>query len=156
MSNTQTVYMGIDPGASGGIAIVQGLRCLLAEPMPRTEKDLWNLIHRECKQGVDFTVIEKVQGYIGKQQPGSAMFKFGQNYGSVRMALVGNNEPFQEVAPLSWQKAMKISPRGKKESKTQFKNRLKAKAQQLFPKVQVTLATADAILIACYAQHTHK
>lgn len=45
-----------------------------------------------------------------------------------------------------------IACKGKKkiggESETQWKNRLKAKAQQLFPQQEVTLATADALLIA--------
>ena len=64
------------------------------------------------------------------------------------MALIAAGIPFEEVIPRTWQKGVGITPRGKGETKTRFKNRLKAKASQLFPKVNVTLATADALLIA--------
>ena len=37
-------------------------------------------------------------------------------------------------------------------SKTEWKNKLKAKAQQLFPGEKVTLATCDSLLIAEYGR----
>lgn len=95
-----------------------------------------------------FAVIERVSGYVGEAQPGSAAFKFGQSYGGLRMALVAAGIPFEEVTPQVWQRKMGVTPRRKDESKTAWKNRLKAKAQQLYPGVKVTLATADALLLA--------
>ena len=50
----------------------------------------------------------------------------------------------------TWQKGLSIQPKRKEESKTQFKNRQKGLAQQMHPDIKVTLATADAILIAEY------
>lgn len=147
------VYLGIDPGASGGLA------CLSFDPvdavaMPATDRDVWDWIrflgHRP--NGHVFAVIEKVGGYIGKQQPGSAMFKFGRSYGSLCMALTAANIPFEEITPQRWQKGLGITTRKKTETRTQWKNRLKAHAQRLFPSVAVTLATADALLIATYCQ----
>ena len=42
--------------------------------------------------------------------------------------------------------------RGKSgESKTAHKNRIKDMAKRKYPNVKITLATADAVMIACYA-----
>lgn len=150
------IYIGVDPGASGGLAFIRGDEVDLV-PMPDTERDVWDSIVDVllCYQTPpkSFAMIERVGGYIaGNPSPGSSMFKFGRSYGGLRMALVGNDVPFEDATPQKWQKGMGITPRAKTESKTQFKNRLKAKAQLLFPKLNVTLATADALLLAEYCR----
>lgn len=147
---TVPTYMGVDPGGSGGVAVICGKEITI-KSMPDTEQDVWNWIRGFQTVGL-FATIEKVGGFIGKNQPGSAMFKFGQSYGSLRMALIAASIPFEEVVPQTWQKGLSIPKKTDKESKTQWKNRLKAKAQQLFPKEKITLATADAILIAEYCR----
>ena len=144
------VYLGIDPGASGGLCLLDGSDSV-AIKMPDTERDVWDWL---CDVPIKraFAVIEKVGGYIGTPQPGSAMFKFGQSVGGLRMALIGAMIPFEEITPQRWQNGLGIVKRAKDESKGQFKNRLKQRAQQLHPRLNVTLATADAILIATYCQ----
>ncbi len=146
------IYIGIDPGASGGLAFIYNDQ-VTAFSMPKTERDIWDAVYDElAATDADtrrFAVIERVGGFIaGNPSPGSAMFKFGHSYGGLRMALVGNDVPFDDVTPQKWQKALGITPRNKEESKPQFKNRLKARAQLLFPKLRVTLDTADALLLA--------
>lgn len=166
-------YIGVDPGASGGVAALNSLE-VRAFGMPGTERDLWELV--ASLGGPDsFAIIERVSGYIGEGQPGSSAFKFGMSYGLLRMALVASGTPFEEITPQKWQGALGIAPRkkgvkqlvaltkgknkGQKrmkevggESPSQFKNRLKARAQQLYPSVKVTLSTADALLIATYCK----
>ena len=68
------------------------------------------------------------------------------------MALTAAGIPFEEVTPVVWQRGLGIPVRKKDESRSQFKGRLKAKAQQLFPQVKVTLKTADALLISEYCR----
>lgn len=145
----EKIYLGIDPGASGGIAVLTNdhARCF---PMPGTARDLWELLKPDG--GIGFAAIEKVGGYVGEKQPGSRMFEFGRNYGECLMALAAAGIPHEEVPPRRWQQALRIAPRKKDESKTLWKNRLKARAQQLFPSVKVTLAVADALLIAEYCR----
>lgn len=155
-------YLGIDPGKTGGIAVLyQYERCTPvvheAYKMPSTERDTWAALTSILSDTDPIVAsIEKVGGYIGQGQPGSAMFNFGMGYGGLRMALVAAGIPFEEVIPRTWQKAFSISPRGKTESKSKFKNRLKAKAQQLFPISPVTLATCDALLIAEFCRRKHQ
>ena len=148
------IYIGVDPGASGGLAaLCDSVVEFVA--MPATEFDIWEWFDtvRDRRDDSVFACIEKVGGFIqGSPQPGSAMFKFGASYGGLRMALVAAGIPFEEVTPQTWQKALGIPKRAATESKTQFKNRLKARAQQLFPDHKITLATCDALLLAEYCR----
>lgn len=152
--NTSTVYLGIDPGKSGGLAVLFGKEVNCTK-MPDTEGDVLHWIRANASFD-SVCVIEKVSGYIGEGQPGSTMFVFGQGYGGLRMALLACAIPFEEITPQRWQKAIMQSSRGKAETKTQWKNRCKARAQQIFPGVKVTLATADALLIALYCRRRHE
>lgn len=150
------VYIGVDPGATGAIAIIDKGR-VETHNTPKTEQDILNLFlaladtypERSC-------VLEQVQGFIGgeREANGSAMFNFGWNYGSIRMALLVSNIAFDLITPQVWQKALKIPSRNtkKKETRNQFKNRLKATAQRLFPSKPATLTNADAMLIAEYCR----
>jgi hypothetical protein len=163
-----TWYLGVDPGASGGLAALNG-REVRAVPTPATERDVWDWFQdfrsgelhalvaaasgkKDFALPLAFAVVEKVGGYVGQAQPGSAAFKFGASYGALRMALTAAGVPYEEATPQRWQKALGLGTRRKGESKTSWKNRLKSAAQRLFPSVKVTLATADALLIAAYCQ----
>ncbi len=166
--NGRPTYMGIDPGASGCIiALTERGAVWHIVDMMDNYSDLWYEIDGLTSQSCH-AVIEEVSGYVGKEQPGSAMFKFGQNYGALLMALTAARISHESVRPQTWQKAMGIPPRkkavrkspdgepeGEKETKGQFKRRLKAKAQQLFPKTKVTLTNCDALLLAEYCRRMH-
>jgi hypothetical protein len=150
-----TTYVGIDPGASGGLAGIYN-EVTDVKPMPRTLRDVWEWFEwLKLSPAPVFAYLEKVQGYIGIEQPGNAAFKFGRSFGILEMALTAAGIPFEEVPPQRWQKGLGITPRRKDETKTQFKNRLKQHAQNLFPEVKLTLATCDALLLAEYARRTH-
>jgi hypothetical protein len=101
-----------------------------------------------------FALVERVQGYIGGAHPGSAMFKFGQSYGAILMALTSLRIPYDTVTPQRWQKTLGIPPRKSTESKVDHKRKIKAKAQMLFPSEHITLKTCDALLIAEYCRRT--
>lgn len=155
------IFLGIDPGANGGMACIAPGDISLTS-MPVTEKEIWQWIRWYDRSTRDvFAIIEKVGGYVGNNSEagkgggssnGSAMFKFGMNCGLLRMALTAARIPYDEVHPATWQKKLGISPRTKTESKSQWKNRIKQKCQQLYPCEKLTLNTADALLIARYGQ----
>jgi len=144
------IYLGIDPGKSGGIAyIVQ--RRVVCLPMPRTERDTWEVINRlilkNCKGAMIEWIHPAIPG-IGKSQ----MSKLYGNYMQLRGFLIATGISFEDVKPVAWQRGLGISPRKKTETRTQWKNRLKAKAQELFPELTITLATSDALLLAEYCR----
>ena len=158
-------YVGIDPGKQGGIAVVSGRRgvnwlAVHLTSMPTTDKDVLDYIemYRVRHGNPSLAVIEKVGGYIaGNPAPGSAMFNFGKGYGALCMALVALEVSFEEVPPQRWQKAMGVGKRKKTETKTAWKNRLRSKAQQLYPDVPgITLSTCDALLIATFCKRKHE
>lgn len=136
-------YLGIDPGVSGGLALVSN-GAAEAVKMPATEADCLQWLE-ERRAKVTHALIEKVHSRPG--QGVSSTFKFGKNYGLLRGLLVALRIPFEEVAPGKWQRALGCLSGGDK-------NVTKAKAQQLFPALRVTHATADALLIAEHCRRT--
>ena len=141
----------IDPGVSGGIAI--GVDSPVLHPMPETVHDLAELI-RCAKDSADYPVeahVELVGGFIGKAQPASRAFVFGQSYGQVLGVLAALQIPTHLVRPQKWQALLGIG-NGAGSPKHQWKAKLKAKAQQLYPSLKITLTTADACLIWHLAQ----
>lgn len=148
-------FMGIDPGQNGGIAVVQDDGTLVAVyKMPATEADVYLKIKTLAKASIRLAIIEKVHSM--PNQGVSSTFKFGVGYGGLRMALVANQIAFDEAVPRTWQKALGVPARNTKtETKNDHKKKLLAKAQQLFPTEDITLATADAILIAEYCRRKH-
>lgn len=146
-----TLFIGIDPGKAGGIAILGEDGSVEVISMPETEKDIFHAI-RAWKNLSAVALIEKVHAM--PKQGVTSSFTFGMGYGGLRMALVANKISFNEVTPQKWQKELGIVPRKKDEGKPDFKKRLRAKAQQLFPEVEVNLKTCDALLIALYARNS--
>ena len=149
-------YLGIDPGKSGGLALVTDSpngegACAIA--MPKTDRDIWNWFEEVLQLPCVVASLEKVASRPG--QGVRSMFTFGENYGLLRGLLTASGIRFSLVTPRTWQKELGIAPRNKqKETPTQFKTRLKEEAQRLFPKLKITKATADALLIAEYTRRT--
>jgi len=136
-------FMGIDPGKSGGIALIspEGDR-YLAWKIPQTERDLWDLFSK-IKEQTKFALIEHV--HSTPQMGVRSAFTFGQGYGTLRGLLIASEIPFDEVRPLKWMTHHRCKTGGDK-------NVSKRKAQQLFPKLKITHAIADALLIAEYCR----
>lgn len=149
------VYIGIDPGASGGLVALIGKTVCHAK-MPETERDIWDWISGKSEPfGYrSVAVIEwihpAIQG-IGK----SPMSKLYGNYKMLRGMLTAARIPYEDVKPAKWQQAVGIT-KVKDEERVKWKNRLKDKAQQIFPHVGVTLAIADALLIAEFCRRKHR
>lgn len=141
--------IGIDPGQSGGIAILDGESGALTEcvKMPSTPMDILNYLKEW--NGCSVCYLEDVgNGMPGQSSKATATF--ARHNGHLEMALLALGISTVKVTPAKWQKALGLS--GKKgESKTSHKNRIKAWSQQRFPQQKkITLAVSDAIAIAVY------
>lgn len=138
--------IGIDPGASGGLAVLDDkgkvVECIA---MPETDHDINDFFSRH--EDADCAYLEQVHSMPG--QGVASTFKFGMNYGFLRAMLTAHGIRWIDVTPNKWQSSLCIRSI-KDEPKVAHKNRLKGRAQQLFPKQKVTLKTADALLIAYY------
>lgn len=141
--------MGIDPGSNGGIAVLAPDGIVLdVTKMPDTPMDILEYIRLHSK-GAKCIIEDVGHGIPG--QSSSATAKFARHNGWLEMALLASGIPTTKVTPQKWQKYFQMH-RGKDEEKTRYKNRLKERAQLLFPTVKVTLANADALLIAEYCR----
>jgi len=142
--------IGIDPGANGGIAVLFEDGRSWAWSMPE-DSDLIGILRdlSFCEDGVRVTAaLELVGGYVGKHQPGSAMFRFGESFGFLRGVLQTLRIPTELVRPQEWQRGL---PGVKGSEGPARKRLLREHAARLFPDLKVTLATADALLIARWA-----
>jgi hypothetical protein len=132
--------IGADPGVNGGIAwITDGKPCV--EKMPDTLQDLWELLRDIASEGDCHAYLEQV--HSSPQMGVKSAFTFGNGFGHLEMALTAAGIPFARIRPQVWQKELGCLTKGDK-------NVSKRKAQELFPSMKVTHATADALLIAQY------
>lgn len=146
--------IAIDPGKNGGIAIYSSEKNKLIEvvKMPPTPQELLSFLRLYQFNSVCY--LEKVGGLPG--MGGSAMFNFGKGFGHIEMALLCAKIPTNEVLPQKWQKFLSLGTKGSK-STSEWKNKLRTRAEQLFPNVgKITLATSDALLILKYGIENEK
>lgn len=141
------VYIGIDPGASGGMAALDGSGDVIrVVKMPDTERGVLEFL-RDMKIGasglaasLEFVRAMPKQGVV-------STFSFGRNYGGLRMALAAVAIPFDEPTPRKWQTFMGCLSQGDK-------NVTKRRACELFPRERVTHAIADALLLAEFTRRS--
>ena len=149
----KTLIIGVDPGASGAVAWYSNGVHHAAPFKDLTENEMLELF--EGMGSHCFAYLESVHAMPG--QGVSSTFKFGMNYGGIRMALIAASIGFETVTPATWQRAMSCLSRGDKRV-------TRAKAQEMFPEVSVTgrgikaptHAVADALLIAEYGRRVHQ
>ncbi len=148
--------VAIDPGASGGIAVRFADKSVETYKMPATVRDVADLL-REIKDHPDHdmwhatAILEDVPPFAGKAQSGSSAFKLGKNCGVIEGALIALGYRVEKVRPQTWQKALGFGARNGA-TPTQWKNKLKARAQELYPEIKVTLWNADALLLSEYGK----
>lgn len=154
-------YLGIDPGAGGGLAALSSDNKIYAvERMPDTKQEIYEWFAR-FRYLDAYCLLEQVSGYIGEEHPGSRMFEFGKGYGYLEMSLIACGFVEDEMSPTNryttilpqrWQRGLSLRTKEKGESDIAWKNYLKEEAQKLFPRLKVTKHTADALLIAHYCK----
>lgn len=149
--------IAIDPGAKGAIAIRRH-DIVSIHNMPDTCTDLATLI-RETKLAADendddiVAYLEEVHAMPGNGSV--SMFTFGQGYGHLEQVLADFRIRTIKVRPSRWEKALSLTDK-KGTEKREHKNKLKRRAQELFPNFKVTLTNADALLISEYAYQTER
>lgn len=138
--------LGIDPGWSGGMALINKEGELIAfdKFTKLTETEIIELVDEYIDTYQPVVYLEKVWGRGGTAA--NTMFKFGWNYGLLRGRIIGRARLI-EVTPQKWQTALGCLTGGDKKVS-------RAKAQELFPGTtpKITNDVADAVLIAEYGR----
>ena len=150
------ILIAIDPGAKGAFAVFRRAE-ITTVPFTGDSDFLESMlsIKLDSQRCGDEVVcwLERVGGYVGSGQPGSAMFKFGDNFGFIRGVVMALGFELRLVSPQTWQKGLPSTPKlaDRAAAKRAHKRALKERAAQLYPGRKITLANADALLILDYA-----
>jgi len=137
------IIMAIDPGISGGLAWSNGEDVKIAN-MPDTPHEIRDLV---IEVNPNIVVLEDV-GYHIMGNNASASAKFAKHCGIIEGILVGLLIAYVKKSPNEWQKVFERLPKQKKDRKTYIKQSV----QGLYPLLEVTLKTADALGILYWAK----
>ena len=156
--------IGIDPGLSGGIAVLENNQVLSIFDMPVMSEGkknkrqlnsahLVSLIKENIKPSEDVAVVvEQVNAMPG--QGVTSMFNFGQSYGILKGICAAMQLPMYFVRPTKWKRYFNLINSEKDASRT--------RAIEIFPYFSSHLSRkkdsnkADAILIASFYYETYK
>lgn len=166
------LFLGLDPGSSGGYAVLDFSGKVLEvskwkETLPDTCEALraWRLRADNLKAFLENVGPTRQFGREvkvcplckrGAEQGVSSAFTFGDSFGSLKGLLVALGIPYEKVASQTWQKPFRLPTLKEAGTSTAKKNAHKARAQELWPDVRFTHATADACLIAEYGRRNGK
>ena len=156
--------IGIDPGLSGAIAILENNKVLNLFDMPvmsegkknkrqLNSSHLVDLIKENIEQNEEVAVVvEQVNAMPG--QGVTSMFNFGQTFGAIKGVCAALELPIYFVRPSKWKKYFNLINSEKDASRT--------RAIEIFPYFSSQLSKkkdsnkADAILIASFYYETYK
>ena len=153
--------IGIDPGLSGAIAVLENNKILNVFEMPvmaegknkrqLNSAQLVNLIKENINSSEEVAVVvEQVNAMPG--QGVTSMFNFGQTFGAIKGVCAALELPIYFVRPSKWKKHFELINSSKDSSRT--------KAIEMYPKMSNQLAKkkdvnkSDAILIARFFSET--
>lgn len=145
-------YIGIDPGKSGGIAVIQD-DYIEVKKCPESVQDmaiLFAIMLQETPPSHVLVMIEKV--WARPHDGRASVFTFAGNYGQWQGIIASHEIIPHYVTPQVWMRAIGCPRKLKKQDR---KNYLKALAKEKYPDIKrrMTLATSDAMLIADYAKN---
>ena len=154
--------IGIDPGLSGAIAVLDDKKVLKIIDMPvmaegkKNKKQLnsaqlVNIIKdntKNCEEAI--VVVEQVNAMPG--QGVTSMFNFGQTFGAIKGVCAALELPIFFVRPSKWKKHFELLNSSKDSSRTKVIEMYPAISNQLSKKKDVN--KSDAILIARFYYET--
>lgn len=148
------MILGIDPGAAGGIALYSN-GTMEAYNMPEGFTEIYDFLRELRNRDITEEVVAVLED-VGKGIPGQsskATATFARHNGHLEMALYALGIRSVKVTPQKWQKFYSNTiGNSKDKTKTEWKNILKNEAKRRYPNLKITLATADAVLIAEYGR----
>ena len=148
--------IGIDPGLSGAIVILEENKVLGMFDMPvmaegkknkrqLNSAQLVNIINEHIKKNEEIAVVvEQVNAMPG--QGVTSMFNFGQTFGAIKGVCAALELPIFFVRPSKWKKHFELINSSKDSSRTKVIEMYPSLSSQLSKKKDVN--KSDAILIA--------
>ena len=156
------IVVGIDPGLSGAIAILENNKVLNIFDMPvmaegkknkrqLNSAQLVRIIKDSTKPDAEIAVVvEQVNAMPG--QGVTSMFNFGQTFGAIKGVCAALELPIFFVRPSKWKKHFELINSSKDSSRTKVIEMYPSLSSQLAKKKDVN--KSDAILIARFYSET--
>tara|TARA_B100000965_G_scaffold374692_1_gene366187 strand:- start:166 stop:645 length:480 start_codon:yes stop_codon:yes gene_type:complete len=156
------IIIGIDPGISGAISVVENKKILEVYDTPTmidgkknkrqiNSAQVSSIIKERLNTGKEVVVVvEHVNAMPG--QGVTSMFNFGQSFGVIKGICAALNLPIYFIRPTKWKKHFNLIKTNKDASRT--------KVIEVYPEISSKLQRkkdsnrADAILIALYFSDT--
>ena len=154
--------IGIDPGLSGGIAVLENNKVLSIFDMPVMSEgkknkrqlnsaQLVKLIKDNISKNEEVSVVvEQVNAMPG--QGVTSMFNFGQTFGAIKGVCAALGLPIFFVRPAKWKKHFELINSSKDSSRTKVIEMYPSLSNDLAKKKDVN--KSDAILIARFYSET--
>ncbi len=154
--------IGIDPGLSGAIAILENKKVLKIFDMPVMSEgkknkrqlnsaQLVNIVRENINNNEEIAVVvEQVNAMPG--QGVTSMFNFGQTFGAIKGVCAALRLPIYFVRPSKWKKHFELINSSKDASRTKVIEMYPCLSNQLSKKKDVN--KSDAILIARFYSDT--
>ena len=144
-----SVYIGIDPGKSGGLCVIED-EFIKAYACPDNIQDMALLFAMAISVNRTKTIVAYIEKVWARPHDAKgSIWKFAENYGTWKGIAGAYEIDLQTVSPQRWIKYFEVP----KLEKPRRKRYLRDKARSMYPSLKkVTLKTADAILIATYAK----
>lgn len=144
----RSIILGADPGIKGGLAVITP-KGVIAVKMPETIRDLQEFFNQLTSKA-NLPIVAYLEMVASRPEQGvKSMFTFGRNYGNLEAAIMFSDIRLERVASHKWQGFLRCRTAGDK-------NVTKKKAQELFPRIKITHAVADALLIAEYGRRVER
>lgn len=160
-SPTEPTVLGIDPGASGALAILSGREPVVFD-CPTVQIKVGSKYRTRCDPNGMARLLDAVLGlrnahafiekvHANPKQGVSSMFTFGEAFGLWRGILAALRIPHTMVTPQAWKKGMMRGMTTEKDSS-------RARAMELWPDMYEQLkrkkddGRAEALLIAEYGR----
>jgi hypothetical protein len=141
--------IAVDPGVGGGFA-VHTRDGILLFPMPDSVPDMHQLL-LGFKVTESQLWIEKVPKFVSKLTPAASVATLHENYGIIQGLAYAQGYALHRVEPKIWQDPLGLGGRKSCGTGPEWKRKLRSKAQELYPHLDVTLRNCDALLILHYA-----
>lgn len=149
------LYLGIDPGWQGALTIYNPTNHNVeVYLMPQTVTAVVQLFNSLPTGIVRLAAVERVQGYIGRPQPGSRMFRFGENFGVIQACLISAGVPHILLTPQQWRRRLGIAQRV--QNKSRYLKALIDVCERLIPGCRADKQSAESILLAFCAYQYHQ
>ena len=145
--------LGVDPGQSGGLAIIEGAELIDGIRMPTYQISGKHVVDATAvlqwvvgHGGFNAAVIEAVHAM--PKQGVSSSFQFGRMLGGIEATVISFGKPVEYVSPATWKKAMGLD-RDKAKAIDMAHLRFGQRARELITR-KVDDGIAEAALLAAY------